>query len=136
MHAIAERVLGIPLVKQEFIQIVRYEPGQQYKAHWDTSPIYHTWPQGHRVLTLFLYLSDVEEGGETNFPNLKLKVPPAKGKALLWPSVLDEDLNKQERRTYHEALPVIKGQKIAANAWIHLYNFHVPNHWGCTGAFD
>ena len=91
---------------------------------------------GPRVYTFFLYLSDVEEGGETNFPRMGLKVPPAKGKALLWPSVLDEDLTRQETKTFHEALPVVKGLKIAANAWIHLYNFHVPNHWGCTGAFD
>ena len=37
--------------------------GQQYVNHHDTSNTYHKWPQGHRVFTLFLYLSDVEKGG-------------------------------------------------------------------------
>lgn len=56
--------------------------------------------------------------------------------ALLWPSTLDEDPSSIDYRTYHAALPVIKGVKYAANSWIHLYNYHVPNLWGCTGSFD
>lgn len=63
---------------------------------------------------------DVEEGGETNFPQLDIAVKPKRGRALLWPSVMDDDLTKQDSRTYHEAKPVIKGLKLAANAWIHL----------------
>ena len=57
---------------------------------------------GPRILTFFLYLSDVEEGGETHFPLLGISVKPKKGKALLWPSVVDDDLLQFERRTLHE----------------------------------
>ena len=57
---------------------------------------------GPRVLTFFLYLSDVEEGGETAFPLLGIAVKPKKGKALLWPSVLDHDTLSYEPRTLHE----------------------------------
>jgi prolyl 4-hydroxylase len=117
-------------------QVLRYQPGQHYRTHHDFGPSQVKLACGPRILTFFLYLSDVEEGGETAFPRLNLKVAPKRGKALLWPSVLNGDLTKQDARTYHEALPVVKGLKMAANAWIHLYNFHVPNHWGCTGAFD
>lgn len=39
-------------------------------------------------------------------------------------------------RTLHEAKPVIKGKKFAANSWIHLFDYTVPNLWGCTGVFD
>ncbi len=87
-------------------------------------------------MTFFLYLSDVTEGGETSFPNLGISVKPKKGKALLWPSTLDSDLEKQDPRTSHEARPVISGIKYAANAWIHLYDYRVSNLWGCTGTFD
>lgn len=91
---------------------------------------------GPRILTFFLYLSDVEEGGETNFPLLDIKVKPQKGKALLWPSTMNEDLMRQDSRTSHEAMAVIKGKKFAANAWIHSHDFSKSNLWGCTGTFD
>jgi prolyl 4-hydroxylase len=91
---------------------------------------------GPRILTFFLYLSDVEEGGETYFPHLEFGVKPERGKALLWPSVFDDDVTAMDSRTTHEAKPVIKGTKYAANSWIHLYDFEVSNLWGCTGTFD
>lgn len=91
---------------------------------------------GPRILTFFLYLSDVEEGGETHFPMLNLKVKPRKGTAVLWPSTTNENPEKQDPRTIHEAMAVIKGVKFAANSWIHLYDFEKSNLWGCTGAFD
>ena len=63
-------------------------------------------------------------------------VKPSKGKALLWPSVMDDNLEAQDYRTNHEARAVIKGKKFAANTWIHLYDFENSNLWGCTGTFD
>jgi prolyl 4-hydroxylase len=82
-----------------------------------------------------LYLSDVEEGGETAFPKLNIAVKPKKGRALLWPSTLDFDPENIDHRTTHEAKPVIKGRKFAANSWIHMYDFTTPNLWGCTGIY-
>uniref|UniRef100_A0A7S2WFP1 Fe2OG dioxygenase domain-containing protein n=1 Tax=Rhizochromulina marina TaxID=1034831 RepID=A0A7S2WFP1_9STRA len=131
-----EAVTTVPYENFEQFQVLRYREGQYYKVHHDFGPHQVNLACGPRILTFFLYLSDVEEGGETHFPKLGIKVKPKLGRALLWPSVKDSDVNKQESLTFHEALPVIKGEKLAANAWIHLYNFHVPNLWGCTGAFD
>lgn len=91
---------------------------------------------GPRILTFFLYLSDVEEGGETNFPQVGVKVTPRKGSAVLWPSTYDNNPMQQDPRTHHEAMVVKKGIKFAANSWIHLYDFQQSNLWGCTGAFD
>ena len=93
-------------------------------------------PCGPRVLTLLLYLNDVTEGGGTSFPDLPgggVVVQPRKGRAVLWPSVLDSDPRLKDGRTMHEALPVITGEKYAANAWLHLYDFKTPNNMGCTG---
>lgn len=70
------------------------------------------------------------------FPGLDLAIKPVKGRAVLWPSTLDRDPEEQDVRTMHEARPVVRGTKYAANAWIHLYDFMVPNLWGCTGAFE
>ena len=92
---------------------------------------------GPRVLTFFMYLSDVEEGGETHFPKLNISVRPEKGSALLWPSVDNDYPNKLlEASTTHAALPVKKGLKYAANSWIHLRDYKTPNLYGCTGSFD
>ena len=77
-------------------------------------------------------VSEVEEGGETAFTRLDIAVKPKRGRALLWPSVLDADLLKSDMRTMHEARPVIRGVKYAANAWLHLYDFRGPHGRGCA----
>lgn len=52
-------------------QVLRYENGQQYEPHWDyffdTSNIKNG---GNRWATVLMYLTDVEEGGETGAPHL------------------------------------------------------------------
>ena len=131
-----ETTTTVPRENYESFQILRYEVGQHYNTHHDTSEEDYLLLSGPRILTMFLYLSDVEEGGETEFPRLGLKVKPQKGKALLWPGVMDTDPSRIDRRTSHTALPVIRGRKFAANSWIHLNDFQKPNLWGCTGAFD
>lgn len=59
----------------EFIQLLRYLPCEHvgapdcqfYKRHHDTIPELSTMQPGPRVYTFFMYLSDVEEGGGTEF---------------------------------------------------------------------
>jgi hypothetical protein len=129
----------IPYANFEAFQVLDYGPGQEYKTHHDQGQEEASDPSniaGPRVLTFFLYLSDVEEGGETNFPDLGIKVKPEKGSAILWPSVTDGDLTKVEPLTMHAAMPVKKGRKFAANSWLHLYDYRTPNLWGCTGSFS
>ena len=129
-----ERLTRIPRSHYESIQILEYQPGQFYRMHHDSSSVQKV--AGPRILTFFLYLSDVEEGGATAFNRLDgLAVPPKKGRALIWPSVLNEDPSQPDRRMFHEARPVLRGVKYAANHWIHLYPYEAANRWGCTGSF-
>ena len=114
-----EALTGIPKENSEDLQLLKYEIGQLYEEHHDTP---HHWKElycGHRILTVFLYLSDVEEGGETRLNALNIQVKPKKGMALIWPSVRDDDPNEVEDWGWHEAQPVTKGQKFGANAWFH-----------------
>jgi prolyl 4-hydroxylase len=131
-----EHITTVPQANYESFQILRYEPNQYYRAHHDTGSDEDQLPCGMRILTFFLYLSDVEEGGETAFPLLNLKVQPKLGKGILWPGVKNENPQMIDWRTRHEARPVVRGMKYAANSWIHSHNFRLPNLWGCTGAFD
>ena len=130
-----ENITRVPQGHYENFQVLRYREGQFYRTHHDMSEGDNALACGPRILTFFLYLSDVEKGGGTNFPRLKLTVQPKKGSAVLWPSVLDRDPTQQDPRTHHQALPVEDGTKFAANAWIHLFDYKSPNLWGCTGAF-
>lgn len=128
-------VTGVPSAHFESFQVLQYKAGQFYNTHHDDAGGEETIA-GPRILTFFLYLSDVDEGGETEFPRLGIKIKPKKGSAILWPSQTDADPTQADDRMYHAALPVKKGVKYAANAWIHLYNYVVPNLWGCTGSFS
>lgn len=85
-------------------------------------------------MTFLMYLSDVEEGGETNFPRIGVKVTPKRGSAILWANALDRNLTERDVGAHHESLAVKRGQKFAANTWIHLYDFDTPFRHGCSGA--
>jgi prolyl 4-hydroxylase len=115
----------------EFLQLLRYEKGQFYKKHHDYIGIERNRQQGVRILTVYLYLNDVEAGGGTNFPLLDLTVMPKRGRALLWPSVLDAKPEKEDFLTNHQALPVEAGVKYGANAWYHIRDFKTPNRNHC-----
>ncbi|CAB9519968.1 Prolyl 4-hydroxylase subunit alpha-1 [Seminavis robusta] len=127
-----ENVTGIPSDNGEMLQLLKYEKGQFYRTHHDLIAHQRDRPCGVRILTFFLYLNDVELGGGTNFPELGLTVQPKKGRALIWPSVLDEDPNERDDRTDHQALPVKAGVKYGANAWIHQRNFVEPFERRCV----
>ena len=95
-----ESVTGIPRMNYESFQVLEYQPNQFYRMHHDSSSGKDESMAGHRILTFFLYLSDVEEGGETRFTKLGLDVKPRKGKALIWPSVLNDNPLKWDARMY------------------------------------
>lgn len=57
----------------EDIQVLRYEEGQKYEAHYDYFvDKVNIARGGHRYATVLMYLSDVKKGGETVFPNAEV----------------------------------------------------------------
>merc|ERR1711957_965047 len=107
-----ENVTQIPSDNFEDFQMLKYEVGQFYKLHHDYIDHQTDRLCGPRVLTFFLYLSDVDEGGETKFTKLldkegnTLSIMPKKGGALLWPNVRDDEVGEIDPRTHHEAVTV------------------------------
>jgi 2OG-Fe(II) oxygenase superfamily len=73
--------------------------------------------EGNRIMTFYMYLNDVEEGGHTGFPDLGLKIAPKLGRVVMWPNVLNSEPDEASEMTNHEALPVIRGVKYGANLW-------------------
>ncbi len=115
-------VTGTRKVQGEPIQVIKYDVGHGYKPHHDffhdNSPghVKHKNQGGQRIHTCVIYLKAAEEGGETEFPELKIKVKPEVGDALIWTNI-DPD-GKGDPRTLHIGCPVVKGQKIIASRWI------------------
>lgn len=97
------------------------------QTHNDYIEYQQSRPCGVRILTFYMYLNDVEEGGGTNFPRVGSTVTPKKGRAVLWPSVFTDEPNTKDARSDHQAQPVIKGVKYGANAWIHQRDFKSAN---------
>ena len=126
-----EEITNIGRNNSEDLQLLKYEVGEYYRTHHDYIDFEVNRQGGVRLLTVFLYLNDVEGGGGTNFPLLDITVMPKKGRALIWPSVLDEDPNLKDPRTDHQALEVEKGVKYGANAWIHMRNIKAAEEVGC-----
>ena len=115
VHQKLDDLTLLPKENGEYLQLLKYEVGQFYGPHHDYIDMDDDRPQGVRILTVFLYLNDVDAGGGTNFQLLDLTVMPKRGRVLVWPSVLDHKPNMKDRRTEHQALPVEKGIKYGAN---------------------
>lgn len=127
------KLVSVPEDNFEYIQLLQYEVGQFYLQHHDYIPHHRRRQCGPRILTFFMYLNDVAEGGETRFPMLNnITVKPKKGRAVLWPSVLSDNPFDIDGSTEHEAMPVIEGTKYGANVWMHLSEFKQAHDNGCV----
>ena len=110
----------------ETLQAQRYAPGQYYKKHCDyftpCTKEYKTYTEwmGQRTWTFMCYLNDVEEGGETFFKHLKLKVKPQQGMAVIWNNLYKNGLPNY--KTLHEACPPVSGSKYVITKWFRSWS--------------
>lgn len=114
-------LLGVDPATGETLQGQRYTAGQEYKVHCDYFPVHAPyWPRmlasgGQRCWTAMIYLSDVEEGGETHFPMCEFMVPPVQGMILIWNN-LDAE-GAPNASSLHAARPVVRGTKYVVTKW-------------------
>lgn len=118
---IAELV-GLSLDLAEAMQVIRYLPGQEYKAHYDSYAEGSKYRDviGQRMITALCYLSDVTRGGETEFPKLKLKIPAKQGGLLIFENTY-RNTNHIHENSLHAGCPVVHGEKWAFNLWFREY---------------
>lgn len=119
-----EDMTGLSLSTKELFQVMNYGIGGHYAKHSD---YFYTpdnldnfqsldYQHGNRFATMLFYLSDVEQGGFTVFPELYTAIRPKKGSCVFWYNVRPNGEGDPE--TSHMACPVLVGSKWVCNLWI------------------
>ncbi|KAH7981672.1 hypothetical protein HPB52_000677 [Rhipicephalus sanguineus] len=137
---------GLSLESAELYQVANYGLGGHYTPHPDAKDFDDLAddamverPDGNRLATMLLFLSDVSTGGATAFVDPPLAVKPRIGDALFWFNLrpYDGDEGPQhfdfwhekkilDAHTWHTGCPVLRGSKWIATKWIHERgNIHV-----------
>jgi prolyl 4-hydroxylase len=117
--------LGIEKKFSEPTQGQLYEKEQYFHNHHDyfigDGYTNHCLSSGQRTYTFMIYLNDVEEGGETKFPELDLSFKPVKGTAVVWKN--SDGKGTENRASLHTGTPVTKGKKIIITKWFREKEF-------------
>jgi prolyl 4-hydroxylase len=115
IHAINRRIAaasGTQVRQGEPLQVLRYGPGQEYRAHLDAVP----GLANQRALTVLVYLNEGYDGGETVFPDRGIAVRARTGDALIFANTGAD--GRPDPATRHAGLPVTRGTKFVASRWI------------------
>lgn len=131
----------------EPLQLVRYDPGDRFRLHYDWFPS-HTSKKEitgngtdrlyNRLSSIFVYLVDDCVGGETYFPEIQgvsaaadgekfsrtdagkgLLVKPKRGNAVFWNQIQMNGTG--DPRVLHAGLPIKSGIKIGMNMFSTYY---------------
>jgi prolyl 4-hydroxylase len=114
-------IVGTRPAYSEYLQLLRYQQGQEYRPHRDYLPPNSITPlaaggAGQRESTVILYLNDVHHGGETEFLELDKKITPKMGRVLAFKNLHAD--GSPDTRTLHAGLPVNHETKWIATLWI------------------
>lgn len=116
----AAQAAGVSVENIEGFQVVKYLPGQQYKAHNDWFHHEHGM-KNQRYITIFCYLNDNFTGGETKFTNIGIDISPKQGDAAMWYNCETNDICYQE--AMHWGSPPNSGIKYGLNIWIRFNKY-------------
>ncbi|XP_063613965.1 prolyl 4-hydroxylase subunit alpha-1-like [Penaeus indicus] len=117
-----EDITGLNMQTAEELQVANYGIGGHYEPHFDYArreekDAFKSLGTGNRIATFLFYMSDVDAGGATVFPQLELSLWPKKGTAAFWHNL--HPSGEGDILTRHAACPVLVGTKWVSNKWIH-----------------
>lgn len=102
-------VPSIGNLKLEGWQLVKYNIGEEFKAHHDCLNKIND-----RLFTTVIYLNDDFSGGETHFPVTGDTIIPKQGKLVIWKNLLSGKCNS---KSLHASTPVTQGIKYVLVSW-------------------
>jgi prolyl 4-hydroxylase len=118
-------MLDWPVQNGEGLQVLHYQPGAEYKPHYDYFDPVHPGSApilkrgGQRVGTILMYLNTPKKGGGTTFPDVGFEVAPIKGNAVFF----SYDRAHVNTKSLHGGAPVIEGEKWVATKWLREREF-------------
>lgn len=143
-----QNLTRVPITHSEYTQVLRYGYDERYVAHTDYfDPKDYQKDKGtlkmtangvwNRLLTVFMYMSDVSKGGETYFPRyggVKGRVPfdrcdmgysvkPERRKVIIFYNMHPD--GKLDADSLHGGCKVKNGTKWSANFWV----WNVPQNF-------
>jgi prolyl 4-hydroxylase len=120
-------LMNLPLENGEGLQVLYYPSGAGSEPHYDyLAPTNAANREsiarsGQRVSTLVTYLNDVQDGGQTVFPQLGLAVSPIRGNACYF-EYTDEN-GRVDTRSLHASATVTRGEKWVMTKWMRERRF-------------
>nr|XP_002735430.1 PREDICTED: prolyl 4-hydroxylase subunit alpha-1-like [Saccoglossus kowalevskii] len=130
-----EQYTGLTMDTAEELQVANYGLGGHYEPHFDFARkeeinAFKSLNTGNRIATFLFYMSDVEAGGATVFPQVGARLIPEKGSAAFWYNLLKN--GEGDYSTRHAACPVLVGSKWVSNKWIHERGQEFRHKCGAT----
>lgn len=126
-------IVRLPPENCETSKLLRYEGDQLFDLHFDGYNREGTSKDllergGQRLFTTLCYLNDVEEGGETAFPNLKVAIRPKLGRVLVFANTVP-GTNTVHEDSAHVGFGPGDGVKWVLSMWWREKHFHIPRDY-------
>lgn len=114
-------ISGLPVENQEMFTIIRYQPGQKFKTHYDSFTKKSQLDieeliGGQRIWTFIVCLKEATVGGLTRFDNLNESIKLKKAECIFWKNT-DEN-GDVFKESLHSGLSPESGEKWILNCWI------------------
>ena len=113
--------------------IIKYNPGEEYKTHFDffkdgrnkedaeaLKEGFYAEPAGDRLYSCIYYLNDDYKGGTTDFPEADIGVHPSTGRVVIFKNYIAGPDGKQilNMKSLHCGRKVLSGTKYIVTKWV------------------
>lgn len=126
-------IVRLPPENSEPASLLKYQGEQRFDPHTDAFDQSVGGREflaqgGQRLFTTICYLNDVEKGGETEFPALKLSIRPKLGRVLVFGNTRLGTALEHPHST-HAGRAVEEGEKYALTLWWRQLAYHIQRDY-------